>query len=199
MKKIIIANSKNKPFRHDATGAFMPEARRLAHVLEKSEPDTTVVLFINMRQKPWIVRRALRHTIEPFVGADTEQIYFLCHGWRTGFQAGYRGKSGALMLAHQFAEQAPNLKLLTFYACSMGAGQVDNNFLYWLSEELPEVTIIGHYKAGHTTKNPFVCVYKNSERIFKYNKKDILWPLWKNLLKKDEKLRFLYPDYNLED
>jgi len=70
-------------------------------------------------------------TDERFQGCT--QIAFFCHGWRSGLQFGFNGKTGAACLAAAIqgcTEQAT----VILYACSAGqwfAGELRNPRLVW--------------------------------------------------------------------
>jgi len=190
MHTIIISSGVNKRFRKDATGAFLPEAVKL----NKMIPESLLLAVDMVRQKPMEKMNRLAHVCQGLISHDTQAMYFFGHGWQTGFQGGFQGKSAASLLALYIKETAPNLKLLVFYACSMGRGS--DNFLKWLSDDLPHLKIVGHTTTGHTTHNPNACIYRGGEKTLICPRGDKQRKQWIRALKTDFSL--MYSDMSIK-
>lgn len=172
MNSLILYTSTNnptrkKPKRKDATGAFIPESKRLATFLGKIFPGSTIVREPVRTFR--VTQEKQRDQVETILqkygdqGLEFKAVYFFCHGYKTGIQYGYKWKSGARRLASEIVANNPAVEMVTFYCCSVCNGR--DNFAKWFFEYLEKNTegrefqVFGHYTAGHTTMNEKIKIY----------------------------------------
>jgi len=151
--------------KHDATGAFQPEARRFLehHGLSPSN----LVLVDNGLPKSGMREAVLARIAETrrrtsAVVGETRAVVFFCHGWRKGMQFGF-DLSTVLQLAQAVKDFAGDHAVVMFYSCSVGSGpgmNGDGGFADVLRDALCSVgavwcSVTGHYTAGHCTMNPY--------------------------------------------
>lgn len=190
MSHLIIYTSTNMKGRKDATGAFIPEAKRLQkHLLETNE-------FYDVTMAPikttGVSMAKRREQVEEVLKSDTfEHIYFLCHGYKNGIQFGYKWRWGAVKLAnlvHNAGDLEP--ESVTFYCCSVAKDK--ENFAKWVFNEMSclkwsnnKVQVFGHYTAGHTTMNPRIKIYKTGCNPFIWSNQGV--PGYNELIQGDKK------------
>jgi len=80
---------------------------------------------------------------------QASQLAFFCHGWRSGIELGFTGKTGAECLAEGI-KSCTDRATIILYACSTGQ---------WFARELaahlgPSFDVWSHTSRGHTTRNP---------------------------------------------
>ena len=156
MKVLIFTPDKNSPRslekgERDFDGAFKPESDRLA----KLYPGAVVCRFdIDQpdRDRRQQVLAALAAN-----GSGVDLVAFLCHGWRTGIQAGFDVGTGVIALASGIGSVAAAKCRVALYACATASGpnMGDTGF----ADELRDRTglqVDAHSGVGHTTRWPGV-------------------------------------------
>lgn len=168
---LILYTSTNQKGRHDATGAFIPEAKNLhQHLLKTCEHYNVTMAPIKTTGVSLAKRR---EQVEAALKTGTyDHIYFLCHGYKNGIQFGYKWRSGAVQLANLLHKAGDyEIESVIFYCCSVAKNR--DNFCEWIYNELSclkwntnEVQVFGHYSAGHTTMNPNIKIYRTGYKPF---------------------------------
>ena len=167
MNKLVFYSSKNAHGRMDATGAFIPEAKKFAkfHCI----PKEMVIGIDCTRTNPPSRRRAqVLNALR-----DVEQleiIAFFCHGWPNGIQFGFKRQHMKQLVGHF---PAKSYLKVAMYAClnaendlrdkdhkNVGPG-TDGGFADMMRDEMvrfgmTEGWVDAHKTAGHTTWNPYV-------------------------------------------
>jgi hypothetical protein len=148
MTALIITQGYNSPGKSDATGAFLPEARRFRDLhggalLELVDPMTPT------QRRIWT-----EHHIR--VTADLDVLAIFGHGTPTRLLAtGHEmGHVGALEDAIVEAEVEDGPVSILLYACLTGRGRT--GFADALADWLPADHVWAHSTAGHTSWNPYV-------------------------------------------
>jgi len=221
-KTLIIHGSVNHFGKHDASGAFIPEAKEFA--LCSDAPAANILALDCVRQKPF--RRRLE--VEKFAaihsrGKKADLLAIFCHGWSNGLQIGY-GKNSADEFVNVLKTCCRRDVKIVLYACStasatkqvkakkIGPG-TNGGFADVLRDEMLKQGFRGgwidaHLTAGHTTRNPFVVRFL-TEPIFEdefdvpggqwlIQPKTKLWKSWRRALLTD--FRFEFPtlqDYEI--
>jgi hypothetical protein len=176
MNHIIFYTATNRLFKKDATGAFIPEAKRYSEYIKRVFPDATVVLVpIKTRGRfNWQIRKQVESAFEKYNGEiKFGSVSFFCHGWQSGIQFGYKWKSGAERLSRVIRENNDRVRMVNFYACLVCKDA--NNFARWLYEATANggnLQVFGHYTAGHTTMNPNIKIYTNTFKPFMWSKRE---------------------------
>jgi hypothetical protein len=177
MNHLIFYTSTNQKGRHDATGAFIPEAKKLEKYLHCTK-GTHIVTMAPIKTTGVSIANRVKQVQDKLCFPAHDHIYFLCHGYKTGIQLGYKWKRGASHLVDDIMRRNPTVKTINFYCCSVAKG-VDN-FAKWVFSDLDNITpnknvqVFGHFTAGHTTKNPRIKIYSSDfEQPF-------IWGLRKN-------------------
>jgi hypothetical protein len=167
MSKLVFYSNKNSHGRRDATGAFIPEAKKFAKF--HGIPDENVIGIDGTKSNPAARRRAqVLNALR-----DVEQLEllaFFAHGWPNGIQFGFQRKHIQLLVGHFPAK--PYLKVV-LYAClnaendkrdrdhrNVGPG-TDGGFADLMRDEMvrfgmTEGRVDAHKTAGHTSWNPYV-------------------------------------------
>jgi len=165
---IAIAPMHNTPGRHDATGAFIPEAKRFLKY--HAQPNSCLHLIDNHLSKARMypaVRRVIDDPPSAFSG-----IAFFCHGYRTGIQFGITTKN-MTPLTDVIAGYSEEDVAVTCYCCDVARDSDrhrqddletmggDGGFCDELRDHLcvsgaVMCVVDGHTTAGHTTRNPDV-------------------------------------------
>lgn len=214
MRVIAFAPMYDTPGRHDATGAFQPEAKRfIAHWKPKCQ-DASVVLVDNHASADKMRERVVAG-LRSYPPVATLGTAFFCHGYRLGIQLGFNKKTcGQLVRAIRDAtyQDAPTV---TFYSCDVARDPDgdraddkepiggDGGFCDLVRDGLCEAgkawcTVDGHTTVGHTTRNPYVRRFEgHGERIggtggfYIVSPGSKWWSNWRKLLRGN--LRFDYP------
>jgi hypothetical protein len=161
---LVLYCSTNSPGKHDASGAFIPEAKAFAkcHGIPNSD-------VIGMGGSGTARRMITLEALRERAGRNLDCIALFCHGTSKWLQL-----VGGLKHVHSFAEQiaaciAPGATII-LYACSTADGpgnydgddlgaSVDGGFADKLRDELSDLgcrgLVIAHETAGHTTWNPY--------------------------------------------
>jgi len=200
VKGVVFAPQYDSPGKKDATGAFLPESKRFADMHK-----FTRVTFDNHRP---MAQRLVDIESSLALFSDLDCIAFFCHGWADGIQAGMTRKS---LLG--FCEKlVPHIRKVDFkvalYACSTAEDGLvstndkaagpggDQGFADKCGDTLKDmgvnVSVLGHVTAGHTTRNPFVRIFRGGVGgNWLVSPDDVLWSKWVKALHGD--LRFRFP------
>lgn len=205
MRALVFAPAQNTPGKHDATGAFQPEAQ--AFCAQVSSPGG-VHLFDNTA--PLAARKKQCAGWLASTPELAEVVAFFCHGWKDGFQAGWRTQDTA-SLADSLKAACVSGPRILLYACDTGrdadGDQADDlepgpggegGFADSLRMACVKIgmrpTIIAHARAGHCTRNPWVRVFRPDEAgggAWAVEPHSELWPRWQRAL--TGTLRFRFP------
>jgi len=203
MHHIILHQSKNKRFKKDATHVFIPESRKLETFI-KERGDTSENHATNGNQ--WDKDAIKADLFDSVLLRSTDSIdavHFLCHGWKTGIQFGFKRRSGARILGGFIGSFRP--KYVNLYACL--TGKESDNFALWTYERLKECygssvfddypRLMCHTTRGHATGNPNVKTYFTDENgktqsCMVYTRTHKLFWIWWYLLRTTD-LCFEFP------
>ena len=145
----------NRPGKHDASGAFVPEGTAWSRANQASE------LFLDAEGlSAQQVRDAVLDQLFRPQHRGLQQVAFFCHGFPRGIGLGFHGRDGAACLAAGI-QSATEQGTVILYSCS--AGQ-------WFAGELARMlgegfAVWSHMGRGHTTRNPRLCYARGSESI----------------------------------
>jgi len=166
---VLFVSSKDSKGKRDASGAFVPEARRFQKT--HNVPDRNIVLMDCTKKNPASSRRdQVLSTLHDFRGLGA--VCFYGHGWPQGIQFGFK-KQHCRELAESIANASTNDVVVPLFACltaendvrDTGHGNVgpgtDGGFADTLRDDLVREGITngridGHKTAGHATWNPYV-------------------------------------------
>jgi hypothetical protein len=193
---ICFAPQFNSALRKDASGAFQPEAIAFAKFHGISDKK---VFFLNNKLCRAIMRELVYDAIELH---KPDNVAFFCHGWKTGIQLGFDLN---FLDINPFSIKNPHIVL---YACNTATGNDKNGTggfadmlrKYLLKQGNSDCIIDAHFTAGHTTKNPNVRRFKNSDTgIDIVSAKDkIRFAKWRKLLAKTQ-FRFAFPFMSFDE
>lgn len=208
MEAAVFAPFHNKHGRHDATGAFIPEARDFCklHGIKRG------FYYVNNHEEPMEMRQHVYGVLDSFQMNSMEALVMFCHGWRSGIQFGIGNEHlYAISLRIKRAAVTNGLKIV-LYACDtardMDADREDdrNDFVGGdggFADRLRDVmnaagcptTVYAHSTEGHTTRNPYFRVFLPDETNggkFIVAPKSALWQKWCRQMR-DTDLRFRVP------
>lgn len=153
----VIYSSKNKKGLHDATGAFIPEAR--AFQVIHGIPDNNMCGVDCVNQKVEQRRKqVLEHIYCVGRNEPLDGLAFFCHGWSNGIQVGFNLKSLGWIARVVYSVSCDFLEVV-MYACST------KKVASRLALDLASFSIRGHVdshdRRGHTTINPYVVRVQN--------------------------------------
>lgn len=213
MTALVFASLRNTPGLNKRTGKpwrdadeFHGEARDFVKrlVLERG-----VALFDN-RDEMGERRAAILQHVRVVEPGALSLLAFFCHGWPDGIQAGFKCEHVRGLAKELKAVAAPELTVV-LYCCSTGDDRDpttaqrqpgpggDGGFADRLRDELCELgvaaTVFAHETAGHTTRNPYVRVFRPDERAgghWLVEPWSELWAAWRRRLHKTD-LRFRFP------
>lgn len=208
MKVLIFTPDKNSPRslekgERDFDGAFKPESDRLG----KLYPGAVVCRF-DIDQPDRDRRQQVLDALAAN-GSGIDLVAFLCHGWRTGIQAGFDVGTGVIALASAIGSVAAAKCRIALYACATASGpnMGDTGF----ADELRDRTglqVDAHSGVGHTTRFPGVIrfaaglpgvggdwlVTPDDPQLPGKTVRGSLYQRWYNRLHdSDDMLRFRYP------
>jgi hypothetical protein len=166
---IAFAPKYNTKGRKDATGAFIPEAKRF---LEYHECDPGGINLIDNSKSTRSMRKQVLDVLRDVPDDTVRGVAFFCHGYRRGIQFGFNTLV-CTELARELFRVGGDAVVVPLYACdtardtdrqrkddlaSMGG---DGGFADTLRDRLCQVggwlcTVDAHTTAGHTTRNPHV-------------------------------------------
>lgn len=206
---IAFAPAFNTHGRHDATGAFQPEARAfLGHNGAVGD-----LFLISNRNTEDAMRKQVLGAIGGLgrtLGADSA-VAFFCHGLRRKIQFGFDVRN-VDQLAHGIAEATyPGMRcaLVVLYCCNTagvpGVGG-DGGFADALRDALCRAgstycQVDAHTTAGHTTRNPYVRRFEGKGSpvggvggYMLVAPKSKLWPKWRKAMQDEHgTLRYEFP------
>lgn len=171
-KNILVAYSNtNVKGKHDATGAFIPEAKAFA---ELHDIPSGNVVGIKMPKVAKVKRRRATLDAIAHAGRDLslEHIALFGHGWPQGIQFGFNRKHIPELVQHMARYCRPDVSV-TLYACLAAENDVrdknvknigpttDGGFADVLRDEMVKQGlghgwVDGHKTAGHTSWNPYL-------------------------------------------
>lgn len=173
MTILCIAPSKDTVGRKDASGAFIPMARRFLGI--HREVPGKLSTF-----DPTLPMRKRRSEVRSLVGTlerNLSTVAFFCHGWKDGIQAGWTDEQLVDLVSMLLTRTTDgSLKRVILYACDSGRdGDLDREddlvpgpggdggFADLLRDQFAtfgaSVDVFAHTTAGHTTSNPYVRVF----------------------------------------
>lgn len=194
----------------DATKVFQPEAQAWAKIYAGE-----VDYFDNL--KPPAVRKKQVLDILAKYSA-LSHVAFFCHGWNTGFQAGF-SNADVKQLAKALVDATPldaNLRV-SLFCCSTGGSKArksvggDDGFADLLRDRLCEAgqvhcRVMGHTIAAHATINPYARFFDGTGvpvgaagGYWIVAPESALWAKWKARLKRDQHFRLTLSDRSLND
>ena len=222
-KKIIaFAPKYNTKGRKDATGAFIPEAKRFMKY--HRQPDSNLFLIDNRANK-----RFMRNKVEKILterkAQELDCVAFFCHGSKTKIQLGYDRKTIHALAIHLFYACC-NKASIPLFSCDVGRDadrDRQDDLQYWggdggfqdlLRDELCAVydgfgeywgATYGHSIYGHTTRNPHlrICPGLGSPTggaggfYVVWKKPRDMWNAWRKLLRTD--FRFEVPFLSIQE
>jgi hypothetical protein len=201
MRSLIIVTGYNRPGKHDATGAFLPEAQAFRRL--HGEPE--LVDGHNIPRAGWLEfvaqltharRRGLAESsIRTTLGLDVLAVFG--HGTSSSLLVTGHGHAQVLELA--MAIHASGAKTVVLYACSTASGRA--GFADELADALPGVNVWGHTSAGHTSWNPNTELAggpRSGDPIARPG--DPLWRRWRDRMASDQafRLSFWLPAHGLD-
>ena len=167
MTAIAFAPMHNTPGKHDATGAFIPCARRW---VEYHHGD---VVFVDCRA-PMAERREF--VLDALHETTATRAAFFCHGLTRSIQLGFDMPSvSKLALALSHAQS------VALFACS--CGKTENGFAARLSTLTHYAVVDAHTTAGHTTQNPHLKRFVGTYEEWIVEPRSALWPKWRAALR----------------
>lgn len=202
MKSLVFYTSTNRKGKHDATGAFIPEALAFAKIHEVPKVD---VIAIPQNIPPWDRRYLFRSAVRKRkkYGETYDGIVYLGHGSKSGLPGlgmGYRVKPSGTpeAMADLLSPILEPWATVVLYTClaGKGFGYADDLF-HEFGENMPcGPTLVAHLSRGHTTFNPWA-EYSGEgpdgagRDIIERD--DPLWPRWRAALKADQWFRLSFP------
>lgn len=191
MKILCVAPQYDSKGKHDATGAFQPEAAAFAKLHGGAPP----VWIDNRLPKPQM-RAAFLRAVE---AARPDLLAVFCHGWPTGIQFGLGIRDADALAAAMGGDRVVIYGCLT--AKGTGAGG-DGGFADAVRDALcragrTQAQVDAHETAGHATRNPFVRRFAGmgsatggAGGYYLVAPKGPAWARWVAALKGDLRLRF---------
>lgn len=164
---LAFAPAHNAHGKRDATGAFIPEAKRFVAAASEGE----LHLFDN--RKPFAQRR--REVLGVLAEYEpVDAVAFFCHGSMRSIQAGFGMRSVKQLAGELDGVSRSDFLVVPLYCCSTGddpnddpmsaPGTGEGSFADALRDELCRHDIkynrvMGHTTVAHTTKNPHVIFF----------------------------------------
>lgn len=182
---LVLLPDRNSPPKHDYTGAFRPASRELAKrgaiVREIAVPVVdAATLTISGAAKQRGFERAADLCMDAIGEVQPAHLVFLCHGWSTGLQLGFRSKKQkgedsrnfrALLDLLYDQRSAGTLHSVCMLACSAGdepasakssPGTGDNSIADAI-RDFCGVPVVAHWTVGHAVHNPDLICFDASE------------------------------------
>jgi hypothetical protein len=211
---VIYSNENTKGYVADATGAFIPEAKKLAQLYGVPSEN---MLGVPCASRQKVFRRDM---IETFIRQhqDISWLTLFCHGWSSGIQFGFGFKELPGLVGCLACSCSKDLRV-TIYACStgstsertrnVGAPGTDNGFAdkfrdHLLAAKFRNGWIDAHLTPGRAAANPFVVRFYTIPQFedqvdlpgggWIISPQSTMWPTWKRAML-DEKgtFRFEFP------
>jgi len=176
---LVFYTNRNTKKKHDATGAFIPEAKSFAKLHGVPKEQLIGMPLVTMRKKRR--RELVLDTIRDRGGAEKlDCVAFFGHGWPRGIQFGFNRKNLKDLVSVLSWKSRPDLKII-LYACLAAENDVrewnhkdvgpgtDGGFADLLRDELVRqnlhrTRVDAHKTKGHTSWNPY-CVRFRGESV----------------------------------
>ena len=195
MTVIAIAPAHDSPGKHDASGAFIPEARTFVRL-----HGGKLLTFDNRREPA----ARFVEVIDLLHGRKADCVAFFCHGHRNGLQVGATLRNAHVLAAALRDVGAASVPL---YACDAArdndADRSDDSepgpggaggFASTLSAALPGVPVWAHPSTAHTTRNPHVRRFMNGgDGAWVVEPGSPMWRTWRDALREDRDFRLGFP------
>lgn len=159
---IAFAPAFNTPGKHDATGAFQPEARAFL----KHHGATGGLFLISNRNTEEAMRKQVLGVLKPgaFEQYTTLTVAFFCHGRKARIQFAFDVTNVDLLAKAIAAAQGNELANVVLYCCNTAGGPGvggDGGFADSLRDALCRAGSVNcqvdaHVGKGHTTERPYV-------------------------------------------
>ena len=196
MKALVFHTSTNRKGKHDASGAFNPEARAFQKLHEI--PDEHM-LGIPHGLKPWTRRKRFENQCRAHADGTFDAVVYFGHGTPRGLPGlGYRvGNDGHDRMASIVASVLSSSGRVVLYACLAGKGfGFADRLAVSLRYRDPKAEVIAHLSKGHTSWNP-VCEYsgrgKGRTGLPIIGRRNALWQKWVKRLREDQAFRLSFP------
>src|SRR5512139_2741428 len=211
LRVVALAPRYDSAGKHDATGAFIPEAHRF---LSLHGAEDKVRLFDNTKP-PSARRREVCEILEGLPAGSYDLVAFFCHGYPRGLQTGHSiAELGEL--ADDLARILRTGGSVALYACSAGEDLLkatadhleegpggEGGFADSLRDALSRRGKVGghvdaHVLVAHTTRNPYVRRFYTDGMEggeggdWLVAPRSPLWAMWRKALSGTE-LRFQFP------
>lgn len=175
MVKLAIAPLHNSAGKHDATGAFQPEARAFCALHRAPAP------FLFDQSGPLAPRfRQVQRWLALQQRGSVEALAVFSHGFKSGLQIGVSVDGNIAAFAHALSVACVRAPVIALYCCDAARDDDDDSdddklpgpggtggFADKLRSELDkrglQATIYAHASTGHTTWNPFVRRFDSGE------------------------------------
>lgn len=206
---LAFAPAHNTPGKKDATGAFIPEARKFLRFHGQDADE--LVLVDNTKSRAWVETFVVGALEAPGL-RELRGVAFFCHGLRNRIQFGFANTG---RLASAIAKYADPSVVVTFYACDAGRDDDrerdddlaefggDNGFADKVRDALcvagrTYCVVDAHTTAAHTTMNPHVRRFEGlglpaggAGGYYIVPRGSTSWSKWRAALRTD--LRFEFP------
>ncbi len=218
MTGFVLYSNKDSFGKHDASGAFIPEARAFKKVHGIS--DMNFVGMDCVSRGTTAKQEILWGILEEMGKPDPVDLFaFFGHGWPAGLQCGLSAGVIPRFVDVLKRNCAPGVKV-ALYACltaenevrddgTGGAGPAtDGGFADLLRDEMARQGLTGgwvdgHKTAGHATWNPYVvrfpCNFAGVGGEWLVKPKSTLWRAWASALKSKTGLRHRFPLLSREE
>lgn len=223
-KTLILYSAQNHPGKHDATGAFIPEARAFASRYDV--PDENILALDCIKNNPYRRRMICGDFFNQHLDYDVGLIGIFCHGWSSGIQIGF-SKTTVKDLVYYLDYSCARDVRIVLYCCSTAskskssrkmalqkiAPGTDGGFADTLRDEMLRQGfrrgwVDAHLTPGHTTWNPYVVRFLNNPMFdddidlpggqWLIQPKSKLWPEWRHALKTEFRFEFpMLEDYEI--
>ena len=193
MNVLTIVTGYNTPGKHDATGAFLPEARaflglhcRTVATDGHANPEGGWLEYVSP-QTPAKRRFLAETTIRGMPGLDILAAF----GHGTARSLIVTGHKTANIASFADSIRTSGAKTVVLYACSTALGR--EGFADRLADLLPGVNVWAHTAAGHTTWNPNTELAGGPRRGDPIARPgDPLWKRWRERMATDQAFRLSF-------
>jgi hypothetical protein len=219
MKKndIVIYSCENTPGKHDASGAFVPEALAYAELHNCANVFPQNYVRVPAAKSRVNFYDCLLKAYE--ASGPITSIAFFGHGWHSGIQAGLNIRHIPALVAMLEDICHPDVKII-LYACSTAENKIkdheadpkelanicDGGFADRLRDEMWEYDdfegfeVYGHKTAGHTTRNPYMVRFDRGGTIWAMPPGSPHWHAWVKALKENKNdIRYTFPFLRIDE
>lgn len=218
---LVMYSNTNVKGKRDATGAFIPEAKRFAAHHEVPDENMIGIRCPGVPSK----KRFEEVCMELRNRSEIQWIALFCHGYSNGMQFGMSKKNIPQLVQYMKMSCSDDVRM-TLYACSTAstskktrqrsAPGTDNGYADKLRDEMLRCGFRGgwidaHLTPGHTTENPFVMRFYSEPRFendwdlpggeWLVSPKSSIWKQWKRCVQHEKSMfryRFtMYTEYQL--